>query len=168
MAKWLIILTMVLIVPFVYSGIECEWSKDNITFRNMTLDLTYGESTEAGLQPNTDYYFRCKNDTSLYGYRTQRTRKVTSLLEGENLETLLFYFGLGLVGFFLFLALKTEDSALASISSILLIVMGVYIASQGWVDVRNMVSDGVGISFIALGAYILIKTNIETMQESGI
>ena len=60
----------------VLAGMNCEWSADNVTFRNISvLDTSYKEGLQYGLQQDTVYYFRCKNDTTLYGYASARTRE---------------------------------------------------------------------------------------------
>lgn len=76
MAKWLIGIILILTIPAVF-GIDCQWSEDNATnWRNVTyMSDSIPEGLEFGLQQDTDYYFRCKNSTTEWGYVSQRTKE---------------------------------------------------------------------------------------------
>jgi len=75
MTKWLIILMLML--PIAYATVECQWSADNATdWRNITnIETNYKEGLQHGLQQDTEYYIRCKNDSTSYGYLSQRTKE---------------------------------------------------------------------------------------------
>lgn len=99
MTKWLLII--LLMMPFVYGAVECQWSDDNATWKNTTyLSTDNQEALQFGLQQDTKYYFRCKNESTNWAYLQQRT------LEGvdaamSNFTIVAFLAGINLIAFFL-------------------------------------------------------------------
>lgn len=76
-------------------------------------------------------------------------------------EELLLYFVFVLCIILLFVAFYKNDQNLASISGMLMIVLGGYIIVAGFSTLSNGLSDAIGIILIAVGFYILLRSNIE-------
>lgn len=82
--------------------------------------------------------------------------------EGNNM-ILLYYLVLAFIIGLLILSIWQQDTTLASISAILMMVMGVYIGAQGFATLNNMVTNGLAIALIGIGAYVMLKVNIEAL-----
>jgi|TARA_R100000501_G_C2598994_1_gene96691 hypothetical protein len=84
------------------------------------------------------------------------------LVPVQDLEDeLLIYFVFILALSLLILSFWKQDSTLASISGMILIILGVYITIAGFSTFTNILSNTVGIIFIAGGFYVLVRANIE-------
>ena len=71
---------IILLLPFVGAAVQVQYSTDNLTWENITdVDETTNKGYQINLQPSTLYYFRAKNDTSDWGYTSQRTK-----MDGES------------------------------------------------------------------------------------
>jgi len=80
----------------------------------------------------------------------------------QNTEDELFlYFVFLLAIILLFVSFYKEDHNLASISGMLMIILGGYIIATGFSTLTNGLSNGIGIVLIGVGFYILLRSNIE-------
>lgn len=103
--KWQIIIILLLCFTQVSAEIIVQWSDDNATWSNAThTDETIRKSLTAGLQSNTEYYFRAREDTGVWSYFTQRTK------DEINNVTYAIVLGIGMVAFiFLYLAFNLNE-----------------------------------------------------------
>ncbi len=76
-----IILLMCVMIPIVYSSVECQISIDNLTWVNTTSTLYGGctdESNKLGYIQNLEFgttqYIRCRNGTTNWGYISKDTQ----------------------------------------------------------------------------------------------
>ncbi len=65
----------------------------------------------------------------------------------------------------LFLALKTKDYILGLISGMALMVIGVYIAIYNVESINTLLTQGLSIISIMVGALVFINIGIEKMEE---
>jgi hypothetical protein len=77
----------------------------------------------------------------------------------EDEYFLYFVFVLAIV--ILIVSFMKNDSNLASISGMILLILGGYIIVYGFSSLNNTLSSGVGIVLIGVGAYILIRSNLD-------
>ena len=68
-------------------------------------------------------------------------------------------FSLLILGFFL------KEYVLVSVSSMGIIIFGIFIAINGLLGLNNFLSDGLALILIGVGAYIFIRSGIEKLQE---
>lgn len=92
------------------------------------------------------------------GFEITETGKETGI---DTEDELLIYFVFALAILFLIIAFWKEDQHLASISGILMVMLGVYILVNGFSAVDTILSLALGIVFICGGTYIFIRSNIE-------
>jgi len=134
-----------------------------------TITTTFYDNSSTQLYTQTMHKynsFTCnatfnQSDTGTYTFYYS-TGDSGSIIVEEGLRMIyLLYFALALIIGLLILAIWQQDQTLASVSAILMIVVGTFIGSQGFNELNNMVTNGAAIVLIALGAYILLKVNME-------
>lgn len=76
-------------------------------------------------------------------------------------KSLLIMFAIFLIIVLLFIAIWKEDPHIASIVGFIMIFLGVYIMDVGFMSLNNPFSQGIAIIILFIGAYILLKANIE-------
>lgn len=106
MAKWQIILILMMVIPFTYSVVEVEYSCDgNTTWKNVIyIDQNNTEALQHGIQQNSECCFRAKNETTDWGYACTTTK------EGLDSLGLTLVISIGMVAaLLLYLAFKLED-----------------------------------------------------------
>lgn len=131
---------------------------------NYNLSLPATTFNQEGKYP---YVFQCNNSkqggfiSGNYIVNTEGVLYDDDSLSDNYKNTTFMYVLIGLFVLFLILAIWTQDQTLASITSMFMIVIGVFVATNGFYGINNMVTQATAIIFIALGAYILLKVNME-------
>lgn len=119
---------------------------------------------------NDLHFFKCNatfniSQVGSYQFFYSTGDSGTIIVKGGNKMELLMYFAMTLTFILLIIGLWLRDKTLLNISGILLFVIGVFIAINGFGVLNNMLSNTVAIICWAVGAYVMIKTNIEEIQE---
>ena len=89
-------------------------------------------------------------------------------LDELNIDTktnLMLYLFYSIAFILLLLGLLSQDTSIVSLSAILFMVLGLWILKEGFVGLDNILTLAIGSISICLGAYIWIRTNIETIQS---
>lgn len=76
-------------------------------------------------------------------------------------DELLLYFAFAIAIIFLLVSFWKEDHNLASISGMILVVLGGYIIVQGFSTLANNLSNALGIVLVVIGIYVLLRSNID-------
>lgn len=89
MIKWIISILMALLLIPVVIGTECQISEDNETWVDIAstkhggcTDDTYNMAYAQNLDAKTNYFIRCKNDSTSWGYLSQRTDEEDNMFAG--------------------------------------------------------------------------------------
>ena len=64
------------------------------------------------------------------------------------------------------LGIWQQDASLVSIGGIIAIVTGVVITINGFGEISNLITLGIGVCLIGVGGYIFIRVNIEDIQRT--
>ena len=170
MAKWNIIILLLMVIPLVSSTVTLQYlGEDNTTWYNLTgTDENKKEGYQIALDQDTLYYLRGKNDNGTYTdtwtYTEQRTK------EGlDNMWMLaVLLIPLGLCFFFVYLAHTMDDAhnplkwffRLISLALIFVVYQGAHTIialNSDYADLAQMFNIGVyGWIFWVIMAYVLI------------
>lgn len=90
MAKWNLIILLLLVIPLIPATTQIQYSEDNLTWKNVT---SFNEQDKEGYQialtEDTTYYFRGKNDNGTFnegwGYIQQKTNKGVPPMVGDGI-----------------------------------------------------------------------------------
>jgi len=80
----------------------------------------------------------------------------------------LFYFGFVASLAFLIIGLAKEEYVFLSLSGLGFFIMGVYIAMYGFSTLNNLMTWLMASIFWGIGGYVLLKTQLDNIQASGI
>ena len=87
------------------------------------------------------------------------------IVEAGFMEILLWFFAiLGVIGLLVF-GFSKEDSIVLSLAGFLLIVMGVFMIINGFSIFLNTITNAISYIMFGLGGYIIIKSNMESLQS---
>ena len=76
MAKWIIPILIMFLLPYVMAATEIQYSEDNLTWINVTsVDEDENEGYQLNLQQDTLYFFRGRTDAGDWIYTSQRTKE---------------------------------------------------------------------------------------------
>jgi hypothetical protein len=78
----------------------------------------------------------------------------------------LIYFLLALSWVIVAVSFYMKDYWLVAISGIILMIMGVWVTANGLDAVRNLVSMTFGVSYIGIGAYLLLRSVLELVSKN--
>lgn len=180
----LVFFFILIILPTIYARMECpsgtinqddipcylllQFNESNLDCSDHTISI-YNETDNLYNQTMGNYSpFFCYgifNETTLgtyvFQYDTGDTGSI--IVEGGLRMIYLFYFGLAVAVIFFILGLWKEDKTFTSISGILIFILGVYIAINGFNELSNMLTLSLATVFWGLGAYIFYKSSIENM-----
>ena len=92
-------------------------------------------------------------------FKVTETGKAEPIQDTEDEYFLYFVFILAII--LLLISFYKNDHNLASISGMVLIILGGYIIAYGFSTLTNMLSNGLGIVLIGIGIYILLRSNID-------
>ena len=81
----------------------------------------------------------------------------------DSEDELFLYFVFAIAIILLGISFYKEDHNLATISGMLLFVLGGYILATGFSTLSNSLSVALGIILVGVGFYIIIRSNIENL-----
>ena len=112
--KLIILITLMIVMVQLVSGMKCEVSLDNTTeWINLstiiyggTIDDTEKKANLPMLEESTTYYIRCRNDTHNWSYTNKRTEEGVKMLSVTFPLTL---FGILFISAGIFLIYKRQE-----------------------------------------------------------
>lgn len=104
-------------------------------------------------------------NTSYLGGYSSGNAELTKTGEGDVVqdteEEYFLYFVFALAIILLGISFYKNDHNLATISGMVLVILGGYIIAYGFSSLNNTLSSGLGIILIGVGIYILLRSNID-------
>ena len=139
-----------------------------LILNDSTPSYTFDYSFEIG-KDNFTYYgwysYIVSCNTSNIGGFVAEPFEITVTGEEEpvqdNEDEYFLYFVFILAVMLLIISFIKNDHNLASVSGMILIILGGYIIASGFGSFTNSLSNGLGISLIGIGIYILLRSNID-------
>jgi len=111
------------------------------------------------------YYIHCNNSDvggfSFDSFVVTETGEEEIAIVQNTEDELLLYFVFALSIILLIVAFYKDDHNLAAISGMLQMILGGYLLVAGFSDFTNALSNAIGMIFIAVGFYILLRSSIE-------
>ena len=103
--------------------------------------------------------------TYLISYSTGDSGSIT-ITEGRIMEILLF-FAMAIAFLMFGIALWKQDTNLGMFSGFLFMIIGIFIFRNGFATLSNIVTEGIGIITIGLGAYIAFRASVDNLNEAA-
>lgn len=113
------------------------------------------------------YIIQC-NDSGLGGFVSQDLiitasgeEEPNEIGSAEKDDRLIVFFGLAISIFLLIFGFWKEDRHLVAVSGIVMILLGVYVAVNGFLTLNNFFSQTIVIVLIAIGSYIFLRSSLD-------
>ena len=177
MAKWNILLALILLTIGTASPFTVQYSEDNTTWQNVTnTDQNFQTAYQAALVQDTLYYFRGSNDTINWSYKSQKTKSGFDQVEAEEMILAIIFGTLIFMAFYIALAVVNSGFKLKmfcyGMAMIQMITMaGLIYAVEADIDITEMLRVnfmihliiGFGIGMISM---FMHTTKIVNMEDN--
>lgn len=154
--------------------VDCVFFSVNHKGNNLTNgDLKYSEywyyiltSTDTSVCGDFAYYVHCNASTGENGFISESFKITESGKESGDYENQwFFFFILILCSILIGLGIKLEDFALVAIGGMGLGLLGGYILLNGFHNITNEITVGVGIILSLIGAYFFFRPIYEWLED---
>jgi hypothetical protein len=152
-----------LLLPLNETEINCSQNTISV-YTNGSL-LLYTQSLERYNFFNCNATFNQSSAGSYTHFYSNGDNGSIIVKEGNKM-IFLFYFMLALGFLFLILAFWKEEEIFANISGIIFMIMGVFVLINGFQNIVNLMTIAMGSVFLGMGAYIWIRTNIDSFKDA--
>lgn len=150
--------------------VPCQIFLDNSNCSAQDVTFFFNGSTQLDTRSMDTYNpFLCNqtfNYSTLGTYSGNYTSgdAFTIIVEEGNKLILLLYFSIALLFGLLILGMTQQDPMFTAISGIGFVILGVWMAINGFSVLNNLVTQGISIIFIGVGSYIFIRTGMDSMK----